>query len=85
MIYIVAYPHPEIPREERMFPFKVKVDSETYKEDLVEGLIEEYPEHSRDLKRVTIWKVSRLSINQPPLTKITGSRAPYKDIERRFQ
>ena len=63
-MFTVAYPHPSIPPAKRMSP--CEVGPKTYRKGLLEQLIEEYPEHSEDLRQATIWKASCLSIAQLP-------------------
>ena len=65
--YLVAYPHPSIPPNASVLPFKLV--SKTFKSGLLEKLADRYPKHSPDLKDrgTTIWKASRSSVAQIPL------------------
>ena len=58
--YLVAYPHPKIPRRKRIKRFKV--DSEGDGKVLLGLLKDAYPDHRDDLKNATLWKVSRSSV-----------------------
>ena len=73
-IYRIAYPHPSL-----QFPLRTTVcdvDQKTFKKNPLSQLYEEFPDHSEDLKRATLWKVPPfLSIARySALTGITGWR-----------
>ena len=62
--YLIAYPHPSIPPAQRLW--RHRLDSLTTGENLRELLRSRYPQHSDDLKRLTLQKVSRSSVARPP-------------------
>ena len=62
--YIVVYPHPSVPKGERIR--RIKLDSEARGETLCELLKSKYPEHSSDLRSATLWKASRSTVARLP-------------------
>ena len=71
-MYRIAYPHPTVHPQDRTSI--CGVDSKTFKKHILSQLHNEYPSHTEDLKRATLWKVPPfLSIARySALTGITG-------------
>jgi len=62
--YLVAYPHPSVPKRSRIKLFKL--DYETSGEMLRELLKSIYKEHSSDLDSATLWTASHSAMAQFP-------------------
>jgi len=55
--YIVAYPDPSLHSRDRVCP--CEVGSKTFTKGILDQLCDQYPDHTQDLKRATLWGVSR--------------------------
>lgn len=62
--YVVAHPHPEVPPEKRVRPFRA--DSAFYGTTLLERLGDAYLNHRGDLEDGTLWKASRPTVAKLP-------------------
>ena len=73
MKYKVAYPNPSLRPADRLH--LCNIDSQTNRRDILSQLCEKYPDHTKDLKHATFWKVGRLPAKNPMLAfniSITG-------------
>ena len=72
MKYRVAYPHPSVDDLRRLCAFTI--DSQDTTKEFVPQLRETYPEHTVDLGKAILWRVSRLFVKNSRLhlTDITG-------------
>jgi len=61
MAYHVAYPALSLRPKDRVCG--CDIEPKTYRKGLVSQLCEEYPDHTDDLNRASLWKVIRLSAN----------------------
>ena len=77
--YVVAYPHPEVPPEKRIRPFRA--NSAFHGTTLLERLGDLYLNHRGNLEDATLWKASRPTVAKlPPCPTSQASAVHYSVV-----
>ncbi|KAF9644443.1 hypothetical protein BDM02DRAFT_3190581 [Thelephora ganbajun] len=71
-IYNVAYPNPSLDPLDRLC--RCRVGSETDWMDLLSQLYDDYPKHTEDLKRATLWKAIDLKLEKADVYNVSTQK-----------